>query len=330
MRQFLTRGSRKFLGACCDIGAGRTVIGLKQARAYCRERQLPANFKDSDYSFLFGDGMYMSLGTMEIRIPTPDGAYLSFQADVVDADIPLLLGIDVLDAEGMVADNVENVLEHRKHNWRLPITRRGKHMYVIWNISQVMYTRSQLKKMHMHFFHPSEKKLFNLLKRIDPEQTTSETLKIFDSISHACTTCTIHSSGPHRFRVSFPKNICVFNHELALDLMWLDGNSVFHVVDLHTHFSSAIFLRGKSTKDVWNAFIVCWASIYPGYPDKFRVDQESIFESREWQQLSNDAGIQVQLSGIESHNAIGAGERYHAPLRRIYKKIREDAPTIDP
>lgn len=111
--------------------------------------------------------------------------------------------------------------------------------------------------------------------------------------------------------------------------MWLDGNPALHVVDMRMHFFSAIFHRGKSTKDVWNAFIVCWASMYPGYPDNFRVDQESIFKSRERTQLSEDAGIQVQLSGIESHNAIGAGERYHAPLRRIYKKSREDAPSID-
>lgn len=111
--------------------------------------------------------------------------------------------------------------------------------------------------------------------------------------------------------------------------MWLAGKPALHVVDTHTHFSSAIFLSGKSTKDVWNAFLVSWASMYLGYHDKLRVDQESIFKSREWMQLCAEAGIDVDLSGIESHNAIGVGERYHAPLRRIFNRVRENSPALD-
>lgn len=65
---------------------------------------------------MFGDGLYLSLGTMELRISTLDGDFISFKSDVVDADIPLLLGIEVPYAEGMVADNVDNVLEHRTNN----------------------------------------------------------------------------------------------------------------------------------------------------------------------------------------------------------------------
>lgn len=58
---------------------------------YCRENELNYKLRHSDYSYLFGDGLYMSLGTLEIRIPTPDGSFLAFAADVVDVDVPLLL-----------------------------------------------------------------------------------------------------------------------------------------------------------------------------------------------------------------------------------------------
>ena len=112
--------------------------------------------------------------------------------------------------------------------------------------------------------------------------------------------------------------------------MWLDGSPVLHVVDTHTHFSSAIFLNGQSTKDVWNAFIIFWAAVYPGYPDRFRVDRGSISTSKEWHHLSQSARIDVQLSGIESHNAIGVGERYHTPLRQIYLKTITDVQSIYP
>lgn len=40
-------------------------------------------------------------------------------------------------------------------------------------------------------------------------------------------------------------------------------------------------------------------------------------------------GTEVQLSGIESHNSIGSGESYYAPLRRIYRKIRNDQPKLN-
>lgn len=34
--------------------------------------------------------------------------------------------------------------------------------------------------------------------------------------------------------------------------------------------------------------------------------------------------MKLQFSGIESHNSIGVREKYHDPLRRVYKKVKED------
>lgn len=202
---------RAFLGACCDIGAQRTVVGERQAKAYCREMGIKYKPRRSAYSFMFGDGLHASLGTVEFRIPTPDGAFIALQVDVVSADVPLLLGIDVLDREQLVTDNVDNVLRSRRYGWEMPIIRRNGHLYVVWNYSQVVYTRSELKKLHLHFFHPSARKLYNLLKRADPSSVSSDTLRLLETISSACRTCTVYSGGPHRFRVSMPKDVVIFN-----------------------------------------------------------------------------------------------------------------------
>lgn len=40
-------------------------------------------------------------------------------------------------------------------------------------------------------------------------------------------------------------------------------------------------------------------------------------------------GIDVQLSGVEGHDAIGVGERYHQPLRQVFHKVLKDHPSID-
>lgn len=222
--------SRTFLGACCDIGAQRTVIGERQAKAYCRETS-KKSLSPSDYSFMFGDGLHLSLGSIEVRIPTPDGTFIAIEIDVVSADVPLLLGIDVLDREKLVADNVDNVIHSRRFGWKIPVIRRGAgarksgHMYLVWNhsqllwnYSQLLFSRSELKKLHLHFYHPSARKLYNLLKRADSSSVSGETLTILDDISKACGTCTVYSPGPHRFRVAIPNSQIVFNRTFALTL----------------------------------------------------------------------------------------------------------------
>lgn len=91
--------------------------------------------------------------------------------------------------------------------------------------------------------------------------------------------------------------------------MWFEAQLVLHVVDLHTHFRSAIFLEGISIAPVWKAFLICSASMYPSCPETFRMDQDGIPETKAWQHLCANAGIEVQMSVIESHNALGTSER---------------------
>ncbi len=47
---------------------------------------------------------------MQIRIPTPNNSFLKIKLNVVAADVPLPLGLVVLDNEKLVANNVLNAL----------------------------------------------------------------------------------------------------------------------------------------------------------------------------------------------------------------------------
>lgn len=135
-----------------------------------------------------------------------------------------------------------------------------------------------------------------MLKRTRSEKSSGETLKEPEIISNESRICTIYGKGPHRFRATLPKGEYIFNHELAMDLLWLKGDPALHIVDIQTHFSAAMFLQGRTVEDIWNAFVFCWASAYVGNPDKFRVGQESTFLSSEFRMLSKKAGIEVNLS----------------------------------
>ena len=37
----------------------------------------------------------------------------------------------------------------------------------------------------------------------------------------------------------------------------------------------------------------------------------------------------MKLTGVQHHNGIGLKERYHGPLRTIYRRIKKECPDID-
>lgn len=326
-------GSKRFLGACLDIDAQKTVCGLKQARAYCKTAKIPLSLRRSSFSFKFGNSICNSMGTLEFRIPLRTDGYLPIFADIVDADVPLLLGLDYLDREKLLADNLSNKLVCIDDGWELPIIRRNGHMFIDWNIRQILFTKFELYRMHRNFFHPSAKKLFNVIKKGFPEKCTPDVQKKLESISKDCLRCQ-EKSVPHRFKVSLPNDEIMFNGVIALDLMWLDVGKrrkapILHIVDTQTHFQNAVFLKGESARDVWDAFIEAWSTVYVGYPQTLKSDHGKIFTSKSWKEWSSMAGINLEISGIESHNSAGIVERYHDPLRKIFNSIKSDYPQLD-
>lgn len=107
-----------------------------------------------------------------------------------------------------------------------------------------------------------------------------------------------------------------------MDLMSLDGQSVFHIVDKETLFSAACFLsNGETAKDVWDAYIVYCVNPYSDYWNEIHEDQGPQFQSSEWKNLLHAAGIKPTDSGVESHNALGARETYHEYLCQIFGKV---------
>jgi hypothetical protein len=54
--------------------------------------------------FRFGDGTFQSLGSIPVRIPTPEGKFIKIEMDVVQADVPMLIGLEILDLESLIPD----------------------------------------------------------------------------------------------------------------------------------------------------------------------------------------------------------------------------------
>jgi transposase InsO family protein len=325
-----------FEGAVLDTGAQKSVIGIHQARAYYRAYGSLLHSHDPKSSaalFKFGAKTHRSVGKIQIVIPTPKQPIIH-DVDVIDLEIPLLLGLDFFDEYSLNPLSVQNNLWSMEGHWVLPITRKYGHLYLCWNPHPSLsthYTRAQLHHLHRHFFHPSAGKLLNLLQRAHPEHLTPDTRQILQDISSSCETCVRYSSAPITFQVRMPDEV-FFNKEIRMDLMYLEEagkqRPVLTIVDAGTTFTSAVFLSAASSKAVWDAFLQCWTTIYTGFPDSILTDQGSLFTSADWHAACNMARIHLRHTGTESHNSLGAGERFHSPLRRIFKKVTIEYPSV--
>lgn len=329
---------RKWYGACLDTGAQTTVIGLQQAKAYCKFMNITYNLRKNKNKYKFGDDKQNSLGALSIKIPILDKMVIHESVDVVRANVPLLIGLDFLDKYELYVNNVKNILCCSALDIQVPLKRKHGHVYLIWKkCDEILYTRPELLKLLKKFSHLASDKLFNLLKLARPWETNAETKRILDEIQNMCNTFQRISHAPIRFKVSLPSiEYLKFGDKLSLDLMLLNERAVLHVVDTATRFSAATFLDsngesyGQSVEGLWLAFVQTWCTVYPGYPNRLRTDQGSVFTSIRWKQLTDLNGIELRIFGVQAHSSLEIGERLHEPLRRIYQKIRQDYPNVVP
>ncbi len=110
--------------ACLDAGAQKSVIGKRQALAYCKQHNICYTHKPSLSNFKFGDGVFSSLGTLQIKIPNPNYSCLKIKVNLIPAVVPLLLGLDVLDNKKLLANNVQNEVKATNHGRSMPFTRK--------------------------------------------------------------------------------------------------------------------------------------------------------------------------------------------------------------
>ena len=264
---------------------------------------------------------------MNIVIPTP-GVYKNASTNVVDARIPFSIGLDTLDRFSWDLLVSKNLLHSASENWLMPLIRKLGHIFLTWrNIYSAHYTRQQLNNMHLHFMHPSSSRLFQLLQRSYPDNIKPGTRALLDDISKAFHACQVFSPPPTTFKVRFPDDV-IFNRRVLIDLMWIDGNPVLHVIDAGTNFSAARFFPAEDAKTIWNTFLYAWVTMYLGYPDKIVTDQGSVFTSEEWEERCNKANIELDNTGTESHSSLGQGETYHSMLRRVYNKVHLTHPEL--
>jgi len=322
------------LDACLDTGAQRTVIGMQQAEAYIEFTGGTGTIKKvgSKTVYQFGVGKHNRVGCLDIRVPITAELIIIMAVDVTMLSVPFLLGLDTLDRYKTYVNNVTDELVCMNEGISLPTIRSDGHVYYSWEWSpDILYTFPELVRILRHFFHASPERLYAVMRRAKGEDAVPETLQRLQDMAAARDVCQRLAKESGRFRAARPEGDVIFNRVVLIDLVFLEGRAVLHIVDKDTLFSAATFLRdGKLTAAVWDAYMSVLVTKYAGYSDHIHVDAGTQLQSDEWKALLHDAGVEVYDSGLESHNSLGAGERYHAYLRNLYNRVSADRSGISP
>jgi hypothetical protein len=128
------------------------------------------------------------------------------------------------------------------------------------------------------------------------------------------------------------KGDAVFNRSIELDLCYMDSRPVLDITDKDTKYGASRFVRCSSKNptaaQLWDIFVQAWALVDIGMPDVVTTDRGTQFTSRDFELALSYHGVNQQFTGVESHHSLGANERAHAVLRRVYLKTRHDHPNI--
>ena len=108
--------------------------------------------------FRFGNDSQASPGTMKISIPIADGFLIHEQFENFKANVPCLIGLDLLDKYYMFIDSVNNMLISPKLGLKVPLLRNLGHIYLEWHhSSKTHFTKAELIKLHRGFSFPHQR-----------------------------------------------------------------------------------------------------------------------------------------------------------------------------
>lgn len=225
----------KFNGIVIDTGANRcSMMSISQYNAYGVEFQVPMNIKKDNQAKsstgLGGDKTHsMSIATIAIPFTC---LYL-----IIDVDFVIIR--DNTATILSLKDLKENHLDISVQRCKITFNNREqdlllenyllRHKWTQNELPYILYTESQLKRLHRNFGHPSASALYELLKRADFSKAGEKTKGSIQDIVKKCITYQNYSSPSSRFKLTIRSEELQLNHIVALDMMFICKKPVLHI-----------------------------------------------------------------------------------------------------
>ena len=321
----------QFYGIVIDTGASEvSTAGYGQFQALQRSDQtvkLNTATKGA-VTIKFGIGISSCIGSSRINTPVGDVEFY-----IMMAPTPFLLSLADMDRLSVYYNNLNDTLVTSQGV--IPVIRRFGHCFLLWNTSLCSYiidsfdyqecyfTTMELQRLHRRFGHPSVARLQTVLERAG-HNTSKETLEY---ITKYCTHCQRYGKSPGRFKFHL-RDDTQFNHTIFVDILYIQSKPILHVVDEGTRYQTGRWLRNIGAKHTWDTLRECWIDTYLGPPEQITADIGSNFKSQEFKQYASVTGTNIKIVPVEAHHSIGIVERYHGPLRRIFRIIADEIPDL--
>jgi len=231
--------SQEFYGNMIDTGCSyASTAGIGQYLAYCAYVGIDPKTDSANVTVCaFRVGEVQSR-VAEVQFPF-SGRLLEILLHVVDADVPMLLSLADMDILGLYYNNVSDLLIHSATNTSVGIVRKFGHPFYSWSpILHCMYTETELHRLHRRFGHPHVDKLIQFLHRVENNKVSENTRALLLKIAKYCKACQIYSYKPRRFKFTLCDDVD-FNHSIYIDIFYVDGDPILHVVDEATRYQAA-------------------------------------------------------------------------------------------
>ena len=236
-----------------DIGAStKSTAGYGQFQALQRSNSTIGLEIDTStrgqVTVQFGVGSATSIGTTNVYTPIGEVEF-----HVVEASTPFLLCLADMDRLQVYYNNTRDVLVTRDR--KIPVVRKFGYAFLLCNSSLQTHllesfdlnpcylTETELQRIHRRFGHPSVERLQRVLDRAGHD-TDKKALKHLTKYYHFCQK---HGKSPERFRFTLRDDV-EFNYSIIVDIMYISGNPLLHIVDEATRFQAGRWLQNISAK----------------------------------------------------------------------------------
>ncbi|KAI1004852.1 hypothetical protein K3495_g3366 [Podosphaera aphanis] len=320
-------GSQEFYGIMIDTGgAERSTAGYNQYLAFNQMTGTEIDNSTANKAKIsFGMGSADSIGSLHVN-----SLIGLIEFHVLHADTPFLLSIADMDRLNIYYNKISNTIVTPSFSY--PVIRRFGHPFLLWKFdyqsfvqgsiltNECFSTNSELCRLHRRFGHLSVDRLRRLLERSGHNDFN---ISYLNNLTNFCKQCQLKGKSPGRFKFNLRDELN-FNYSIIIDIMYIDGKPVLHVVHEATRFQAARWLDKLSSKHTWDTLRQCWIDTYVGSPDWIINDAGANFVGKEFIQHASSLAMRTKSVPVEAHWSIGIVERYHHMLRRAYKIVVEE------
>ena len=341
-----------------DSACSRTVSGSDYINNFIShlppyEQSLVKNGSPSKTIYQFGGGeRRVSIKRLELPIVIGD-LKIKITTEVVEADIPLLIGANSLESSKAVLDfgamqatifsvTVPLIKVSSGHFCidLLPSRVDGDPTHDYTNDEVVLHainigenlSQKELKKLHHICGHSSSKRLLKLLDKAG--KLTKEREKEVLEIEKSCDSCQKNSKRKPRPKFSIPR-VERFNEIVTIDLKEFEKREskrryICYLIDMHTRFVSAKFIPSKSPSNIVETILEKWIGAGYGVMEGLHTDIGGEMSNIELDDVASKLGISKTTTSSYSPHQNGVNERNHATVDFMMKKMMDCDSSLAP